>query len=454
MRLLSLVGHVQELLGTILKFHEPLSHRGKPVDGLIDTFFRSRKYLGSNERRFIAETSYGILRHKRLCEYALAQLLGEKSSKLPDNENIFLLITTYLLIIERRSDLPIEALLTHFASPAIRVLLPEVVRKLPRLLESHPFENLDDLGIRYSFPDWMVTKLVEQYGRSETEELLKALNEQAPLTLRVNTLKSSVEDCQERLRKDGIETTRTRFSPVGLHVPRRLNIFLLKAFKDGLFEVQDEGSQLLPILIDPKPTAKVLDACAGAGGKTLELSALMKNKGEIVATDLNGYRLGQLRKRARRAGAFNIRVQEIEAVEDLIQEFSNSFDVVLVDAPCSGLGTIRRNPGMKWSVDESTVAQVSQKQKHILKAVSSLVRPGGRLAYATCTLLKEENEDVVQNFLEEHPNFQAGPKLGADLLASHLSGETLDHRSPYLKLSPHRECTDGFFLALMQRSDE
>ena len=182
-------------------------------------------------------------------------------------------------------------------------------------------------------------------------------------------------------------------------------MFSLPAFRAGWFEVQDEGSQLLPFLIDPKPNAKVLDVCAGAGGKTLEFAALMKNRGEIYAADINSFRLEELRKRTKRAGVQNVRIQEIQAIEDLAEQYSNFFDIVFVDAPCSGLGTIRRNPGMKWMVTEQTVIEVSEKQRSILHSSALLVKPGGRLVYATCTLLRQENENVVENLLVQHPEF-------------------------------------------------
>jgi 16S rRNA (cytosine967-C5)-methyltransferase len=211
--------------------------------------------------------------------------------------------------------------------------------------------------------------------------------------------------------------------------------------------VQDEGSQLLPLLIDPKPTAKVLDVCAGAGGKTLEFAAIMKNRGEIHATDINAYRLEELKKRSRRAGASNVRVREIEEVHDLEEEFKNSFDVVFVDAPCSGLGTIRRNPGMKWMVTEETVNEVSAKQRSILDGCAALVKPGGRIVYATCTLLRQENEDVVDSFLIAHPDYHPS---SLDSSAARI-GLTNATSGPWLKLLPHLHGTDGFFCAVVQK---
>jgi 16S rRNA (cytosine967-C5)-methyltransferase len=293
----------------------------------------------------------------------------------------------------------------------------------------------------------MVQRLLDQYGEQETILLCRSLNGQASLSLRVNVLKSSVEECQDALKTEGVATERTKLSPFGLTVPKRINIFQLQAFRDGFFEVQDEGSQMLPYLLDPKPTAKVLDACAGAGGKTLELAAIMKNRGEIVAADVHSFRLDQLRKRAQRAGVSNVRIRHVQDIGDLAEQYTGYFDIVLIDAPCSGIGTLRRNPGMKWMVTEETIREVSEKQLHILEACVPFVKIGGRVAYATCTLFREENESVVESFLEKHADFTLDdPPL--DRAKFDFSPYKVGR---YIKLSPHRDGTDGFFIAVMMK---
>ncbi|MGD0038262.1 MAG: RsmB/NOP family class I SAM-dependent RNA methyltransferase, partial [Bacteroidota bacterium] len=281
----------------------------------------------------------------------------------------------------------------------------------------------------------------------EVEKICASLNGQAPITLRVNTLKTTVEQCQAELSKQGVETTKTLLSPFGLNLAKRINVFSLPIFRDGWFEVQDEGSQVLPLLIDPKPNAKLLDVCAGAGGKTLEFAALMKNRGEIFATDINSYRLEELRKRTKRAGAQNVRIQEIQAIEDLIEQYSDFFDIVFVDAPCSGLGTVRRNPGMKWMVTEQTVNEVSDKQKSILSSSAPLVKPGGRIVYATCTLLRQENEDVIEEFMVRNPEFNL---VEANGLLEKWHNELFTAET-FFKLLPHIHGTDGFFCAVLEK---
>jgi 16S rRNA (cytosine967-C5)-methyltransferase len=441
MHISSLLGHTQELLGVIFKSN-------RPADSLIDTYFRARKYLGSHDRRFIAETTYGTLRHLRKCEYHLTTALAGVSDNFLNDDKIVLLIVAYLSFEGKNLEITPEILLTRLTSTQTRenvaLLLINLVKPTTISVESVN----QRIGIKYSFPDWMVERFIEQYGESETEKICSSLNEQAPLTLRVNTLKTNVEQCQEELRKQGVETTRTSLSPVGLNIAKRINVFSLPVFRDGWFEVQDEGSQLLPIFLDPKPNAKILDVCAGAGGKTLELAALMKNRGEIFATDINGFRLEELRKRTKRAGVQNVRVQEIEAIEDLVDRYKAFFDIVFVDAPCSGLGTIRRNPGMKWMVTEQTVNEVSEKQKAILHSSVPLVKPEGRLVYATCTLLRQENEEVIEEFLMLHPEFSI-VKLNADLpLVQSVGGTSTDS---FFKLFPNIQKTDGFFCAVLKK---
>ncbi len=293
----------------------------------------------------------------------------------------------------------------------------------------------------------MIERFVRQFGAEETERLCAALNEPAPITIRVNTLLTTVDACQARLKSEGVDSVRTRYSPVGLTLSKRMNAFSLQTFRDGWFEVQDEGSQLITLLIDPKPTDRILDACAGAGGKTLALAALMKNRGEIVAADINGVRLQELRKRARRAGVHNVRVQNVTSLDELSPRFHDTFDIVFVDAPCSGLGTLRRNPGFKISVTETTVDAVSAKQRQILDSVVSLVKIDGVLVYTTCSILKEENENQIESFLKRNPHFTSSTPQS--ILASNLG--LFPEQSPYCTLLPHLHQTDGFFCAFLRR---
>jgi 16S rRNA (cytosine967-C5)-methyltransferase len=434
MHLSSLIGHSAEALQHIMS-------EDKPADSIIDSFFRSRKYLGSHDRRFIAETTYGTLRHLRRCDALFRLYAEELNIKVSRQHGYILLVAMYLIDIQKRNDIAVQDLfdamkerttnLAEFISRAHSGRLPEVSNQV------------EQLGLTYSFTNWMVEKIQERF-KEEAKIVLNTLNTQAPPTIRVNTLKITREECKATLQNEGVNTEPTIFSPVGLKLTKRINTFQLQSFRDGLFEVQDEGSQLLPLVADPRPTDKVLDACAGAGGKTLALASLMKNRGEILATDINGFRLKELRRRANRAGAFNIKIKEVTSLADLNEAYSDAFDVVLIDAPCSGLGTLRRNPGMKWSVDATTIEELTHKQSEILELIATLVKVGGKIVYATCTFIRDENEGIVEKFLAGHPNFVAEnvqlPQLG-----------NLNRSLPYLLIEPHKTDMDGFFCALLRR---
>jgi 16S rRNA (cytosine967-C5)-methyltransferase len=441
MQLSSLIGHTQELFGIIVKSH-------LPADSLIDRFFRSHKYLGSHDRRFIAETTYELLRHLRKCEFILNSVLAGVEETLFEEDKHLLIIMVYLALQGKAKEITSDLVSAKLKSTRLKEQLPDLFPNLIKPVEVRADSDIQRIGIEYSFPDWIVQRFIDQYGESETEKICSSLNEPAPLTLRVNTLRTDVEQCQAELHKQGVETSRTRLSPFGITIAKRINAFSLKIFRDGWFEVQDEGSQLLPFLLDPKPNIKLLDVCAGGGGKTLEFAALMKNRGEIFATDINAFRLDELRKRAKRAGAQNVRVQEIQGIDDLSERFKEFFDIVFVDAPCSGIGTIRRNPGMKWMVIEQTVNEISKKQKAILHSSAPLVKLGGKLVYATCTLLRQENEDVMEEFLSQHPEFTI-VKLNVDI--STVKSPKLIKDDLFFSLFPHIHGTDGFFFAVMEK---
>ncbi len=439
MKLTSLVNLSAEILDPILKtFASGGTAHAVPADALIAGFFRARKFLGSQDRRFIAETAYGAIRHLRRIE----NLLTRSGFELEPIRALPRVLVYLVWIDEGRSDARTGELLKAYEDvmPLHRVGAGE----LSAPVGGDPAVELAD---RYSFAPWMVQAFIDVYGPAESELLCRKLNEQAPLTIRANAHKVDRKGLQEILSTHGLPTRPTPHSPLGLILTKRVNVFALEPFRQGMFEVQDEGSQILPLLMDPKPTAKVLDACAGAGGKTLELSALMKNRGEIVATDVSSRRLEELRRRARRAGAFNIRIREEDFTDPQAGGPSAIYDHVLLDAPCSGTGTIRRNPGLKWTVSASSVAELVEKQGALLATTSRLVRPGGILWYCTCSLLRSENEGVVEDFLSRHESFA---RLDPDSFLGRVGIEGAASKSG-VHLLPHRHGTDGFFCAPLQR---
>ena len=289
-------------------------------------------------------------------------------------------------------------------------------------------------------------------GADDFWPLVNALNDPAPLDLRVNTLKAKRDDVQALLKTAGIDSEPTPFSPWGLRVPGKPALNQLDVFTRGDVEVQDEGSQLLALLTGASRGEMVVDFCAGAGGKTLALGAMMRNTGRLYAFDTSGHRLDALKPRLMRSGLSNIFPSQIAHERDeRIKRLAGKVDRVLIDAPCSGLGTLRRNPDLKWRQSPKAVKELSAKQQAILESAARLLRPGGRLVYATCSLLRAENEDVAQAFTAaQERDFELVPV--APLLAAarvERAGE-LDHEG-FLRLWPHRHHTDGFFAAVWQR---
>ncbi|MFI5251055.1 MAG: RsmB/NOP family class I SAM-dependent RNA methyltransferase [Bacteroidota bacterium] len=437
----SLVGHIIELC-------ELIDKNSSPADNVITNFHRGRKYLGSHDRRYIVAVVFGILRNRRLLEALLEQYLLENPSNEILNtpvQRYIPLLAAYLIVIDHET----EENLNTIIGGRWNMVFPAVdFTHYIRWTTAHadlaflPNDVVTRLGVQYSYLDWMVERFKGEYG-DDLENLLTALNSPANTTLRVNTLKCSHDECRERLRREGIETDSTPYSPVGLITKKRFNKSASKAFADGWFEIQDEGSQLVSFLCGVQPGQVVIDGCAGTGGKALHLAGLMANEGEIIAIDIYDKRLFELQARAARAG---IQIIQVLLKETIIPEnFFNSADLVLIDAPCSGSGTLRRNPGLKWTLTESLVSHYAQMQSEILDFNARFVKKGGRLLYATCSLFREENEDVIQKFLQSHSDFSMMP------LFDTAQTFGISANVPYLKLLPHKINTDGFFVAEMVR---
>ena len=309
--------------------------------------------------------------------------------------------------------------------------------------------RLDELPppVRLDLPDWLYERLAQQFDVAELEALATSLNQSAPLDLRVNTLKAERGGVLERLRADGIDAEECGGSPVGIRLTGKPSLSRHPLFLDGSIEVQDEGSQLLGFLLQPKRGEMVADFCAGAGGKTLLLGAMMRSQGRLYAFDVAEKRLAKLKPRLARSGLSNVHPVRIESEHDLrVKRLAGKLDRVLVDAPCSGLGTLRRNPDLKWRQTPDSVAELTAKQASILNAAATLVKKGGRLVYATCSLLDCENDSIVSTFLAAHPDFvplSAEEVLGKQGIALETGRQ--------LRLLPHKHGTDGFFAAVMER---
>lgn len=388
----------------------------------MDLYFRAHRSLGARDRGFVAETVYGCLRHLRL----LRHLAGD-AAPTPD------LIAAYLLTAEGWSARRLQEAGYAGDGPSLAAR----VRSLDAA--ALPF------AVRANLPDWLAIRLADQF-QSEAEALAQALNQPAPVDLRVNTLKADRETVQARLRQEGYEAAPTPYAPAGLRRTERAPLFATEAFKAGLFEVQDEGSQLIALMLEPKRRERVVDFCAGGGGKTLQIGALMANTGTIYAFDVAAKRLDRLRPRLARAGVDNVRAQVLESERDArLLRLRGKMDRVLVDAPCSGTGTLRRNPDIKWR--RFDLAALGHAQRRILGAAAQLVRPGGRLVYATCSLLQEENEAVTADFLAAHADFR--PAAANDILARRHVPLTMKDEA--LRLDPLHHRTDGFYALALDR---
>ncbi len=395
-----------------------------PADVVLKHYFRDNRSLGSRDRALVADTVYSVLRRRRLLETLTPSAAPRE------------LALASLVKLQGVSIGQLESLLKS----SERNWLAELKA---RDMDALPFEVKADL------PDWVIERLRRRYADSEILALARSLQHPAPLDLRVNTLKAPREAVLERLEADGTPGAATRYSPVGVRVKEKVALNKHPMFLDGAVEVQDEGSQVLGLLVEPRRSDMVVDFCAGAGGKTLQLGAAMGSHGRLYAYDVSDKRLANLTPRLRRSGLSNVHPQRIDGENDTkVKRLRGKVDRVLVDAPCTGLGTLRRNPDLKTRQTEAGLAELTAKQWAILEAAAALVKPGGRLVYGTCSLLEEENEAIVERFLAAHPDFAIVPC--SEVLAR--QGIEIPGCERYLRLLPHVHDTDGFFAAVMQRA--
>ncbi|MCE4536590.1 RsmB/NOP family class I SAM-dependent RNA methyltransferase [Pelomonas sp. P7] len=418
--------HPNALLELCAELVAAVNKLDAPADATVSAFFRQHKNLGQRERASLAETVYALLR-ERLKFQHLAQ---SGSGPLPRR----------LAMLAWRGN---AGFLRGALKPAEQQWLDQVGAIAPESLAPK---------LRHNLPDWLAEPLMARLGEAEFWQLAAALNEPAPLDLRVNTLKLKREEAQAQLQAAGIEAVPTPYSPLGLRIQGKPALNKLELFTSGGVEVQDEGSQLLALLLAPKRGEMVVDFCAGAGGKTLALGAAMRNTGRLYAFDVSGHRLDALKPRLARSGLSNVYPAQIaHERDDRIKRLAGKIDRVLVDAPCSGLGTLRRNPDLKWRQSPQALAELQGKQRAILASAARLVKPGGRLVYATCSLLDAENEVIAAEFTAANPGFQ---RLAADEVLARSQVERAAElvEDGALRLWPHRHATDGFFAVAWERT--
>ncbi len=394
-----------------------------PADSVLRDYFRLHKNLGVRDRALIADTVYLALRRRRALEYVT-----------PNSTPRQVALAT-LMKLQGISLSQIESVLEADERAWLAKLKATDLDTLP-------------YGIRADLPDWVIEKLRRTLSEDEVLELGRGLQQAAPLDLRVNTMKAPRQAVIDRLEFDEMSARPTPMSPIGVRLKEKPSLNRHPMFLDGAVEVQDEGSQILGLLVEPRRGEMVVDFCAGAGGKTLQMGAAMNSSGRLYAFDVSDKRLANLAPRLKRSGLSNVFPQRITNENDVkVKRLRGKIDRALVDAPCTGLGTLRRNPDLKMRQTVEGLAELNEKQRNILAAAGSLVKPGGRLVYGTCSLLTEENEDIVTAFLAANPDFKL--ISAKDILAK--QGIEPKGIGDYLHLYPHVHDTDGFFAAVMER---
>ncbi|MFC4622748.1 RsmB/NOP family class I SAM-dependent RNA methyltransferase [Comamonas nitrativorans] len=421
--------HPKALLEACAELVQQVMLLQHPADSVVSRFFRQHRNLGPRERATLAETAYTVLRHKLRFEALARSGSGARERRLA---------------------------ILGFAGP--RTLLQAALNPAEKtwLQECDAVQTADLLPQhRHNLPQWLAEALQAQVGE-QFDALAASLLAAAPLDLRVNTLNAKREAVIKELAAEGIAAEATPYSPWGLRVQEKPALTRLDAFQQGRIEVQDEGSQLLALLLDAKRGEMVVDFCAGAGGKTLAIGAQMRNTGRLYAFDVSAHRLEALKPRLARSGLSNVHPAALAHERDeRVKRLAGKIDRVLVDAPCSGLGTLRRNPDLKWRQNAQSVAELTAKQTAILDSAARLVKSGGRLVYATCSMLPEENERIAEAFQQAHPDFvalDAGDTLAqlkVDNAASLCAGGATG--TQYVRLWPHTHQVDGFFAAVWQR---
>jgi 16S rRNA (cytosine967-C5)-methyltransferase len=415
----SLLDLAAELLREVLKFEQP-------ADRIVSAYFARHRALGQRERHAMAETTYGVLRQRLLLQHLALSGSGSLERRLA-------------ILGWQGADTALAA--------AMRADESEWRARALAVDRSALAEPL-----RHNLPPWLADALQAEVG-DEFWPLVNALNASAPLDLRVNTFKVKREAALAELAREGIEALPTRYSPWGLRIDGKPALNRLPIFQRGDIEVQDEGSQLLALLVDARRGEMVVDFCAGAGGKTLALGAAMRNTGRLYAFDVSGHRLAALKPRLARSGLSNVHpVQIAHERDDRIKRLAGKIDRVLVDAPCSGLGTLRRNPDLKWRQTPASVLALHTQQLAILTSAARLLKIGGRLVYATCSLLAQENQAVADAFNTTRKG-EFTPVSPVRVLASSAIEAAPDmHAGEAVQFWPHRHETDGFFATVWERA--
>ena len=418
-----------EVLGTI-------ATSDLPADRLLADYFKNRRYIGGKDKKAISGLIYQVLRRWGEVGWLIERVGGKPTDRL--------MVAAYLARYTR-PDMATIFTGEHYQPKPLKPMERQCVTAITKLPENikmpaHAAGNV---------PQWLLPLMENAFG-ADTQVALEAMNQEAPLDVRTNTLKTTPQKLREALTAEGLELASAPYSPQAVRLVGRHAFFTLKPFKEGWFEVQDTGSQIVAALCPVKPGQRVIDFCAGAGGKTLALAAAMQNKGRLVSCDVLAPKLDELKKRLRRAGVDNAEVRPVTGAHDVwVKRQDKKADVVLLDVPCSGTGVWRRNPDAKWKLAPERLEALMEIQADILNGACRMVKPGGYLVYATCSVLPEENDQQIDAFLLAHEDFTLVPV--ADIWQSQGLQGACPAQGKTLTLAPHAHDTDGFFVAVMRR---
>lgn len=438
-----------------LKILFQVNEEGAYANLALDKALFACKDLDPRDRGLITEIVYGSVKYRGKLDYVLNQFAKTKVKKMDHWTRNNLRMALYqIMFLDKvpdsaavdesvklakkygRSDKFVNAVLRNYLRGKDTMQRPDKTK-----------QPIEYLCVEYSFPQWMVERFVRQYGMADTEKLLQYYNQPAPLWIRTNTLKISREALKTQLEQEGLVVSESRYTPEGLQIHSAVNLHQLKAFQQGLFTVQDESSMLVALAAEPDKDMRILDVCSAPGGKSTHMAQLMKNTGSIYACDIHKHRLELIEENCKRLGITNIKTVEQDGTV-LTRRWQEPFDVIVCDVPCSGLGVLGRRADARWSKESEDIAGLCGIQKRILEEAAQLVVPGGTLIYSTCTITPEENQDMVEQFLARHPEYEADNTITDCWL--NMDKET----NGYVQFLPFIDDMDGFFIARMVRKED
>ena len=412
-------------------------------------------WLDPRDRGFITEIVYGSVKNRGKLDYVLNQFASTKVNKMDKwTRNLLRLSLYQILFLDKVPDSAAvnEAvkLAKHYGH--VDKFVNAVLRNILRGMDTIQWPDkatspVQYLMVEYSFPQWMVERFIRQYGLADAERLCAWYNQPAAMWIRTNTLKTTRAELKQILENEGLTVTESRHTPEGLKIENAVNLHKLKAFQQGLFTVQDESSMLVALAAEPAPGQRVLDVCSAPGGKSTHMAQLMKNKGTIYACDIHKHRLDLIAENCKRLGITNIELVQQDGTK-LTKRWQEPFDVVLCDVPCSGLGVLGRRADARWAKESEDIEGLCRIQKKILEEAAQLVVPGGTLIYSTCTIAPEENQEMVEAFIKNHPEFELDETL-TDCWLDVDKDET-----GYVQFLPFMDDMDGFFIARMMRKED